>query len=233
MLNQLRIENYRAKRFVPLYVFLGLIIALLLYTERRLFVMGRNLPDLHSVFAESVQDVSLIFFIAILGAWFVGIDFSNRTIQRSVVTGCSRFSVVISRLLPSCAMAVIFHLCFVFSDMLGLGIQAGFSFKGFTLTDLAWLLVVLLQVTALESVFVFITFVCGNVYSAITASVAVDIVACNIMRNYFPAGIYRDLCFCFADNCTKERLILCSVFAIITIIVMITATTLVFRKKDF
>ena len=231
MANQLRSEFHKLLRFGVFYVSLGLILLMCGYCfaenqVRHIFT------DIYTVFHDGIQDNSFTFFIALITAWFIGNDFSNRTVNREIVSGCGRWSVIISRTIPVWIMNTFFHFFWVAAYMLFIGFGVGFDTAGFSSGDIAWCGTVLLQIIALSSVLTFISFVCEKTYSAITACVITVFFGCNIMRNFITSEIYRCSCFCFASQTDGTFIAKCSVSAVITIAVMMTATYLIFRNTD-
>ena len=236
MFNLLKIENFKLRRFIPFYVSLAFFVALEIYgmIDGGLSQMYFNyFHNMHDGFAEGVQDCSLSFLYGMLIAWFVGIDFSQRTVHIALVTGNKRLNVVISKLIASTIITTVFHICLIISDLIIFGRAYGFSLEGFCSRDLLWFGVILLQFIAYNSFFVLVTFVCGNVYSATIISVIVASVGGNILRNFLGGNfIYEHSFFCFAKSSQNSDLIPCALCAIMFIVIFVTATVAVFKKKD-
>ena len=166
-------------------------------------------------------------------AWYVGIDFANRTVHRSIVTGSSRAAIVISRLIATSVMTILFHIITVIGEIVLYGFQYGVSFEGFNLRDIPWALVVFLQLIAFNAFFVLITYICGNVYSALVTSVVIATVGGNILRNFLEGNvIYEHSFFCFAKSSAAADLIPCAICAIIAILVLTIASIEIFKRKD-
>jgi len=229
MINQLRVENSKLLRFKALYAIVLVMVAMSVFAGLQKWPGSTD--SLYYVFSDTIQDVSLFFLIALFASWFVGSDFSDRTINREIVTGCSRWSVVITRLLPSFCGSAMIHICYVGANCLAFAVKAK-DFSGFSMADVAWGVVVLLQIFALQSIFVLITFVFHNVFAAITASTIVEVIMCNIMRNFVSADIYKYSCFHLADSTDATNLMGCGIAAVITIVVVVTITCVIFNKKD-
>ena len=232
MFNLLKIETIKAKRFIPFYAMVLYWVPFLFYTSYGTVKKGVYLFSTHECFSECIQDMSLSFVFAILAAWFISADFGNRTIMRSITTGSDRLKIIIAKLIPASIFIILFHTVFTIADTIGFGIHLGFSGDGFCVNDIAWVAVVYLQAVALVSVFEFICFICCNFYGAVLACTMAAFVCCNILRNYINAFWYDHSCFNFAESSSAADLIPCAVIAVITIAVMITATYLVFRKRD-
>ena len=236
MYNQLKIENYKMWRFTPVY---GCIL-FYLFTVVYMIIGGGMTPQaashyscMYDGFKEGVQDCSFAFLWGMLIAWYVGIDFANRTVHRSIVTGSSRAVIVVSRLIATSVMTIIFHIVTIIGEVIMYGFQYGMSFDGFNLGDIPWVLVVFLQLIAFNAFFVLITYICGNVYSALVTSVLIATIGGNVLRNFLDGNvIYEHSFFCFAKSGAAADLIPCTICAIIAILVLTIASIVIFKRKD-
>ena len=184
-------------------------------------------------FKEGVQDCSFAFLWGMLISWYVGIDFANRTVHRSIVTGSSRAVIVVSRLIATSVMTILFHIVTVIGEVIMYGFQYGVSFDGFNARDVLWALVVFLQLIAFNAFFVLITYICGNVYSALVTSVVIATIGGNVLRNFLGGNaIYEHSFFCFAKSSAAADLIPCAICAIIAILVLSVASIMIFKRKD-
>lgn len=232
-MNQMKVEFYKLKRTGMMYV------AAALY-----FIMGAALPikvvnmhmienlDIYYFFHDSVQDVSLVFLTALFVAWFIGQDFNNRVFQHEIAGGYSRFSIIISRVIPVALASVVMHVIYILGEVITAGFLTGFSFAPFGAADVSWLLTVLVQIVALVLIMSFITFLSGSLFGGITATVIFEFFFCNILRNFLRTGFYTYTCLCFAKDNSPKTLGFCLLSAVITIVVALLATYLVFKKKE-
>ena len=88
MYNQLRVEKYKAKRFIIMYLAAAVLAA------AGFFLGLLKLPesmDTAKVFSLAVCDTSFMFIVSLVAAWFAGNDFLNRTIHNEIKVGYSRF----------------------------------------------------------------------------------------------------------------------------------------------
>ncbi|MBQ5311986.1 MAG: hypothetical protein ILP19_08110 [Oscillospiraceae bacterium] len=235
MVNQLKIESFRLKRFKPLYVSLLIFLTVMVYGMiegmRPAFIEAHSC--MYEGFADSIQDCSFAFLYGMLISWFVGIDFSNRTIHRSLTTGTGRRDIVLSRLVATSVIVIFFHIIQIVAQTANYALIYGVSFEGFGLHDLLWFLVVCIQLVAFTAFFILITIICGNVYSALFASVTVSAIGGNILRNVFRGNfIYEHSFFCLAKTNTSYDLIPCAVCGIIFIILLVTGTVILFNRRD-
>lgn len=229
MHNQLIIEAYKAKRFVILYLAAAVLAA------AGFFLGLLKLPesmDTASVFSLSICDTSFMFIVSLVTAWFAGNDFLNRTIQNEIKTGYSRFSVFMVRTVTAVIMAVLLHLTFVFATVLGFAVKYRFDSSIFSVTNFAWLLVVMLQICANICIVMFIVFSLRKVTSGIAVTVVFSFVACNILRNFISDSFFRLTCFSLAQTSDSETLALSAALAAAVIAVSLTATHFVFRKAE-
>lgn len=231
MINQLKVEFYKLTHSVMLYV-IGVLYFIMGIIVPFKIVKLFNVDDIYYPFQDALQDVSCVFLTAILVAWFIGQDYSNRVFQHEIANGYSRFSVIISRLIPITIASVVMHAIIVSSEVLGTGILVGFSSSSFSGADVLWVLTVILQIVALVCVFAFISFVSGSQFAATAGTVVFEIFFCNIMRNFLRSGVYTYTCLCFAKDNTNERLSICAISAVATIVVVLFLTYCVFKKKE-
>lgn len=228
MCNQLKVEFLKFRRFELFY--LGLLLMIGVGSAYGFVKFPES--NLYDGFQATMGDVSFMFVPALVSAWFIGNDFSNRTIHNEITTGYSRWSVLFVRELPAFLLAVFLHFSYVVSTMIGLGIKNGFSFYGFQVPDLYWCITVMLQLIAMQSIVVLITFLCARAAAAIAVSVVSMFFMCNILRNFLNIRAYTMSCFCLAQNHSSEILIANGISAIVTVIVVVVVTWFVFRKKE-
>ena len=189
--------------------------------------------SMHDGFGDAVQDCSFAFLLGMLISWYVGSDLTNRTIHRSLVTGCNRWMIIITRILATSILTSLFHISFIVTQCIGFGKTYGCSFEGFDSRDLLWLGVVLLQLVAYNVLFVLISIICGNVYSALFVCVSAATIGGNILRNVFHGNyIYEHSFFCFAKSSANTDLVPCAVCAIMAIVILTVGSIIFFNKKD-
>ena len=235
MYNQLKIESFKLFRFKPFYVSLLLFLVVIVYG-----IINGMKPEfiaMHSCmydgFADSVQDCSFAFLYGMLISWYVGIDFTNRTMQRALTTGTSRWTIVLSRLTATSVMVILFHIIEIIGQTANYALIYGVSFEGFGLRDILWFLVVCLQLVAFNAFFLLITIICANVYSALFASVTISAIGGNILRSVFNGNfVYEHSFFCLAKSSSRTDLIPCSICAVVFTALLVMGTVMFFNKKD-
>ena len=230
MCNQLKVTFFKFRGF---WIFYLAVLCVAGFSFWNGFAKAAPLGcNAYEMFSGASCDTSLIIILAVATSWFLGNDFSNRTIHHEISLGYSRLSVLLVRELPVMIFGVIFHSLFVFFAVLGVVCKNGFTGDLFKVQDIFWSLTVMLQIIALQSIITMITFICGKATSAIAASFCFIFITCNVLRNFLYDTFFEKTVFCFARNNASETLITSSIVAVITLVVVIVLTYLVFRKKE-
>ena len=230
MCNQLKVTFFKFRHFLVFYLAVLCMAGLAFWSGfLKMAPLGVNA---YEAFGGANCDTSLVFIMAVTASWFLGNDFSNRTIQHEISLGYSRLSVLLIRQLPVMISGVILHFVFVFFTVFGVACKNGFTGELFKVQDIFWVLTVMLQIIALQSVITMITFICGKATSAIATSVCFIIVVCNVLRNFLGGTFYEKTVFCFAKNSESKTLLSSAFVAIITLLAVIVVTHMVFRKKE-
>lgn len=136
------------------------------------------------------------------------------------------------RELPVLLSGMLLHFIYVISCMLGVGSKTGFSVSMFSIRDFYWCITILLQLIALQSIVLLISFICANAPAAIAISVSFMMIVCNVLRNFLEGTFFTKTVFYFAPNNVGETLIPTSVVAVLTLVVTVVSTYIVFRKKE-
>lgn len=234
MFNLLKVEGYKLKKFQLGYIAL-LFVAVVgyLYGDNRIGNKVFEMTDNTAIaFSHVVSDNSFVFIIAIVTALFMGKDFSNRTICNEIKLGHSRFHILLSRTVVVCVFAVLLHVVYIISTIVGFSVVRGFDTSLFSGENALWLLTVLLQLVAIISGVVLISFSVKKVSEAIVLSALCSVICCNILRNFIRAKIYTLSCFCFVQNSSSENLVPALVSAFITMIVFLAIAAIAFNKAE-
>ena len=181
---------------------------------------------------KTPKRIIAITVLALITAWFLGSDFSNRTIHHEITLGYSRWSVLLVRELPVLLSGVILHFVYVFSVVLGVACKNGFSGAMFETADILWCITIMLQLMGLQSVITMITFICAKAPAAIAISVSFTIIACNVLRNFLGGTFFTKTVFYLARDNASATLLPTSIVAVVTLIVFITLTYMIFRRKE-
>ena len=93
MINLLKVEFYKLKKFPFGYV------VLLFFLVIGIIGGGYKFPyvfeNTAAIFASNVCDTSLVFTISLAAAFFMGKDFSGRTIDNVIKLSYSRFQILL------------------------------------------------------------------------------------------------------------------------------------------
>ena len=224
MTNLLRVEFYKLKRF-----WIGYIVMLFMFgvgyiygdnrIGNRVFVMTDHTTE---AFSATVSDTSFVFLIAIAAALFIGRDFSNRTIGNEIKLGYSRTHILLSRMLGAGAFSILLHVIYIVAALIGFSVVRGFDTSLFSL----------LQLAAIISGVVLISFLVKKMSEAIALSALYAAVCCNVLRNFFSTGIFTLSCFCFARDSDLRTLAATAVSAGITLLVFLSIAVFAFRKAE-
>lgn len=229
MLNQWKVEFYKLKNFPLVYAAVLLMLAAGLPYG---YLKFGDVADTNEVFSYIVCDTSFMFIISIVSSWFIGADFGNRTVTNEIKLGYSRLSVILSRTLIVYLQSAILHVVLVVSTIGGYCIKHGFDAGAFRRENAAWLVIVILQIMAIESGTVMICFVARKPAGAIAISVIYTFVGCNVLRNFVSSRIFGISCFCFAQNGDADMLISCAASALVSMAVFIMIAVFLFRKAE-
>lgn len=232
MANQFKIEFYKLGRSA-LFWLLIIFNAAIGISAGYSWHEKRHVNDVMFPFMDALPDVSLFFVVALFTAWIIGGNFGSRTIHHEVTSGLSRFSIIISRSVVAIVAGVILHVVDIFAGVIGMAMYVGFDTWNFTSDMLPWTGTVLLQFIALICFFVFVGFLCCNMYAGLIASVVIEVGLCNIARNFLGEfAWYKYSFFHLAETTKSSELLISSVVAVISIFVLTGLSYLVFRKRE-
>lgn len=233
MINQLRAERFKLIRNPSVYlaVLIYIIIAFLGCKVTAANPVMRQ-EQLNAGIFTYIGDTSVMFLISVVTAWFLGNDFTSRTIHNEIKIGCSRLSVLLSRTIIVYAAAIILHFMNFLTLAAGFWMTIGLEEDFFSAQNLMWLLVVMVQVCGIQSVTVLVVFVTRNVTAAIAISVCSSFVMCNLLRNYWTGKLFTLSCFSLAQDNSWDVLLPSLVYALLIIAVMFVITYYCFKKSD-
>lgn len=230
MHNQFKVEWFKMRRFSLFYIALcGIALIGFFYGYLKLPPLSEGI---YTAFTCTISDTSFLFFYSLVSAWFIGGDFSSRTVHNEIKIGYSRWSVLLVRMVVVSAMSVCFHFAYVLSTMAGVGVQIGFQADAFRMQDVFWCVTVMLQIIAAQSFIVFIAFLLRKASAAISVSVCFSFITGNILRNFMEAKIFTVSCFYFVQDASNANLAYADIFAISAFGIMTVATYLIFNRAD-
>lgn len=233
MINLLKVELYKLKKFQFGYItVIFMIIVGYMYGNKignKFFDTNKNTA---AVFSNTVCDTSFVFIIALVAALFIGRGFSNRTICNEIKLGYSRFHVLLSKMTAACILAVLLHSTYIISTILAFSIARGFDASVLSTENVLWLLTVLIQLTAIISGVVLISFTTKKMSESIALSAICTAVCCNILRNYTDAKFFTMSPFCFVLDNNTDNLVFSGISALVTMVVFLTIAAFTFRKAE-
>lgn len=234
MFNLLRTEFFKLKKFYIGYIAVLLVIAAGLAYGHKVFGYSAfsSTDNTSVVFSYVISDTSFVFFISIIAALFMGKDFSNRTICNEIKLGYSRFQILLSRIIAVYAFAALFHAVYVIATVVGFSVVRGFDTSVFCPENLLWLLTVLIQLMAVLSGVVLITFLAKKVTGAIALSTVYAFTCCNILRNFMENRVFTSSCFYFVQDSSPEKLVFAAASAFVTMIIFVAVTALAFNRAE-
>lgn len=230
MFNLLKMEFYRLKKFPFGYIVLLFFLVIgIIGGGYKLLDYCENTAD---IFAANVCDTSLVFVISLTAAFFMGKDFSSRTIDNEIKLSYSRFKILLSKTIAVCVFAAFIHTVWVAANVLSFAAVRGFDSSVLCAENAFWLITVLIQLSAVISGVMLITFSTRTVAGAIAISSMYVLICCNILRNYTDAKIFTMSPFCFAQDNNTENLLFTAIVAFVTLIIFSATATVIFHKSD-
>jgi ABC-2 type transport system permease protein len=229
MINQLKVEWFKLRSFWLLYI------AAILLFSAGFFYGYLKFPDYCStnhIFAIVVCDTSFMFVISLVTAWFIGNDFSSRTVHNEIKIGYSRLSILISRAITVFMVSILLHILYIISTIIGFSLKHGFDKSIFNTQNVFWLFTVIIQIIAMQSIIILITFTLRKAAASISAAICFSFIACNSLRNFLNDDIFKLSCFCLAQNKLTRTLAFSGLFAALTFTAVIAVTNIIFRKAE-
>lgn len=230
MFSLLKVEFYKLKKFPFGYIVLLLFLGIGIVGGGYKFPY--NFENTADIFAANVCDTSLVFTISLAAAFFMGKDFSNRTIDNEVKLSYSRFEILLSKTIAVCTFAAFIHTVWVAVYVLSFAAVRGFDSSVLCAESAFWLITVLLQLSAVISGVVLVTFITRTVAGAIAISSMYVLICCNILRNYTDAKIFTMSPFCFVQNSDSKNLAFAAVNALVTMALFLTIAVFAFNKAE-
>lgn len=236
MFNQLKVEWFKVRRF-PLFYIVALVLAMAGFFCGFLKMSASDGAE--GVFQNFVCDTSFIFIISMVSSWFIGNDFSNRTIHNEIKLGYSRLSVLITRGLMAYLISAFLHIIYIFSAIIGFSMKYGVDKNSFTVRNGLWLFTVIFQIMTIQSMIVGIVFLLKNATAAISAAVCFSFITCNVLRNFqdfyiilFNGKIFTLSAFCLAQNASLGTLIPAMIYAVVIHLAVFLFTYALFKKSE-
>jgi ABC-2 type transport system permease protein len=188
-------------------------------------------------FLGSISDTSLLFIMSLFVSYFIGNDFANRTIANEIRIGHNRMSVVLSRAIVALPFAALLYLFYAVPRALMTGVTNGFGVEVAMSEVFIRAVLFVLQVMAVTSFTTLIVFWCKKATLGMMASICFTVITCNILRSFLSENtIFRLTSFyriqMNSGAMTTQDISISFVSATVTIVVVLLATFIVFRKAD-
>ena len=230
MFNLLKVEFYKLKKFP--FGYIVLLFFLVIGIVGGGYKITDDFESTADIFASNVCDTSLVFVISLAAAFFMGKDFSSRTIDNEIKLSYSRFKILLSKMIAVCTFAAFIHTAWVAANALSYAAVRGFDSSVLCVENALWLITVLIQLSAVISGVMLITFITRTVAGAIAISSMYVLICCNILRNYTDAKIFTMSPFCFVQNSDLKNLAFAAVSALVTMVVFLMIAVFTFNKAE-
>lgn len=182
MLNFIRAEFFklRKQKLIPvLFIAVIAISVFSAFSEINLRMTPEHVVTGKESFANAFEDITMLFIVAVFAGFYIGSDFTNRTIQAGISGGYKRMDLILSKAVVfSIGAAAIMLLYPVTAGLIhtinsGWGVPFGFS-ELFYLLRTAVLGSVLNIGTA--GIYVCLAFICRDIPKTICACAAIPVV---------------------------------------------------------
>lgn len=181
MINLIKMELYKLKRQKLVMILLAAVVALSAFSafsEINLLMVNGPIGGKAS-FANAFQDVFMLFLIAVFGGFYIGADFSNRTIQAELARGHRRVDLIAAKALVFVVGSGILMLLYPVTVCLIHTVKFGWG-EEFDVQAAAYVIRVALLGSVLNmgtaSIYVCLAFLCRDVPKTICACFAFPVV---------------------------------------------------------
>ena len=132
----------------------------------------------------------------------------------------------------ACILAALLHSTYIISTVLAFSIVRGFDSSVLSQENALWLLTVLIQLTAIISGVILISFTTKKISESIALSAICAAICCNILRNYTRSKFFTLSCFYFVQKNNSENLVFSGISALVTMVIFLTIAAFTFRKAE-
>lgn len=238
MKRQLKVEIFKIFHSVPMLV-IFLFFSLMGVLNGLIKFIPSGLTG-YEAYIGVLTDTSLIFILSLSVSIFIASDFNDRTIQNEIKLGNSRKSAVVCRAIVALPVSGIIHIIYAAIGAILAGAANGFALEIPLLSIKGWSLLVFLEMIAIQSVVVFIVFLCRKVTSSIAVSVCTMVVLCNALRNLTDGAVFVQLfnMTCFSRMAMNMQafsmsdILITMISALITIAVFVIGSVAAFQKAE-
>lgn len=182
MINLIYAEIYKLKRQKLMAVLLAVVIAISAFSAfseiNLISPSGIALYGKES-FANAFQDIFMLFITAVFAGFYIGSDFTNRTIQEELSRGHKRFDVIASKAVVFSIGAAFIMLLYPFTVCMIHTVKFGWG-EPFRMSSFLYLCRTALLGTVLNmgtaSIYVCLAFLCRDIPKTICACLAFPVV---------------------------------------------------------
>ena len=237
MYNQLKVEFYKLRTSKFFYIAaIGFFTASVMIFWSNIFRDGLDITG-GRAFVGSISDTSLLFILSLFVSYFIGNDFSNRTIGNEIRIGYSRISVILSRVIIALPLAAFLYLFYAAPRAILTGLINGFGSE-FTIYEiLIRTLLFSFQVMAVTSFVAFIMFWCKKSSLGMMIGVCFTVITCNILRTVLSDNTVFRLTSFYRIQMNIEAMTswdigISFLSALTTLLAVLSVTYIVFRKTE-
>lgn len=155
--------------------------------------------DAPSLIVYSFGNVDFLTVGSLCAAWFLGAQFHDKTLQNEIKLGYSRGSILITRYLFSCLIAIAIHIAWSTGSILGYLLKYETDFSLLNPQHYFWIALILFKIAAIQSITFFTVCCIRKTLPAILASALFTFFFCNFMKFFSQSKIFTYSCFSFAE----------------------------------
>lgn len=247
MINLIKLEFYKLRKqsiFKIILIAVIIISAFSAYSEIRLMTADGLLGSGKTGFANAFQDIFMLFVSAIFAGFYIGSDFSNKTIQSQLSQGHSRFEVLISKALVFFVGTSMIMLLYPITVSLIHTYQYGWG-EPFTPVSLFYILRVAFFGVILNigttSVFVLIAFLCRDIpkticfclaFPVLFSAVSSTLGSIPVIGKVINFTTLAQLTNIIGDTIPPITILTLFLSAAITVIIVISISNYLFAKAE-
>lgn len=248
MYNLIRTEFYKLKRQKLFIVLLFIVIAISsfsAFSEINLISTPTTPVTGKDSFANAFQDISMLFVIAVFAGFYIGLDFSNRTIQAELSKGHKRIDIIFAKSFVYSLGASILMLLYPITVCIIHTVNFGWG-EVFSISSILYLLRIILLGSILNigtaCIYVCFAFLCRDISKTICICFAFPIlfsVISGTIGKYFPiiGSILDYSTLSQLKYIVNDRLFILSLFPVIlstcvTAVITLTIGSYFFEKAE-
>lgn len=248
MLNLVKMEVFKLKRQKLLVVLFAAVIAISAFSafsQINLLTIPENPVTGKMSFANAFQDIFMLFIIAIFAGFYIGSDFSNRTIQAELARGHKRIEIIVSKSFVFSIGASLIMLLYPITVCIIHTVKFGWG-EPFGLVSILYVLRIALFGSILNigtaSIYVCLAFLCRDIPKTICVCFAFPVIFSAISSTFgkqipmlgelLDFSTLSKLKYIVNDQLSFHVLISAILSTCVTIIVTLTLSNYLFSKAE-